>query len=99
MKTPRTTAFFESQHLSVRETDLDRWEKMTEFARELERENTRLREALQPIADLRPTKVGNIPDCEHWLWKPSESGRHDLPGINVAHVKAARAALAVTLSC
>lgn len=89
MKTPRTTAFFESQHISVRETDLDRWEKMTEFARELERENIRLREALDHLTDYAIAARD--------LLKNTDYAR--LLDRNCVPIDNARAALAVTPSC
>lgn len=95
--TPRTDAKMGERRAICREYGFDFHASDFDFAKEMERENARLREALQPLASLRPTRVGNIPDCEHWLWKPSESNNHDLPGINVQHVKNARQALS-TLS-
>jgi hypothetical protein len=50
------------------------------------------RGALEPFDKLEVTSFGMVPDVNAYLWKPSQTSR-DLPGINVAHIKACKQAL------
>jgi hypothetical protein len=46
--------------------------------------------ALGPFAACNPTMFSKvIPDESSWLWKPSNTNQ-ELPGISVAHIKAAK---------
>lgn len=64
------------------------------FREDRQAEINKLREALQPLAALEVSSIGSIPDDQAWLWKPSQTSRLDCPGINVAHVRAAKLCLA-----
>lgn len=50
--------------------------------------------ALKPFAACNPTQFGKgVTDDGTWLWKPNSTNQ-ELPGISVAHIKQAKAALA-----
>jgi len=50
-------------------------------------------EALTPFAACEPTRFRSVHPHETWLWKPSRTSNPNEPGIAVAHIDAAKAAL------
>ena len=51
-----------------------------------------LEKALAPFAACQVKSFGSVPDEDAYLWKPTQTNQ-DLPGISIAHIKAAKAAL------